>query len=114
MRKKIIAGNWKMNKDFEEAEDLLFNIDDKLDPELPEDLEVVVCPPAVYMELATDLAQDSLIRVGGQNLSNHESGAYTGEISASMLNSLDVEYCIIGHSERRKYFGENEQLLAEN
>ncbi len=102
-----------MNKSFDEAEDLLFNIDEELGPDLPENIEVVVCPPAVYMELATDLAQDSHIRVGGQNLSNHESGAYTGEISADMLNSLDVEYCIIGHSERRKYFNESDQVLAE-
>jgi len=113
MRKKIIAGNWKMNKAFDEAEDLLFNIDDKLDINLPENIEVVICPPAVYMELATDLAQDSFIKVGAQNLSNHESGAFTGEISAVMLNSLDVEYSIIGHSERRKFFNEDDHLLAE-
>ncbi|MCD4681173.1 MAG: triose-phosphate isomerase [Bacteroidales bacterium] len=113
MRKKIIAGNWKMNMSFDEAEDLLFNIVDKLDPNLPKNIEVVVCPPAIFMELATDVADDSLMKIGGQNISNHESGAYTGEISASMLGSLEVDYCIIGHSERRKYFKESNQLIGE-
>jgi triosephosphate isomerase len=112
MRKKIVAGNWKMNKTFSEAEDLLVTL-----AEIMEDhefkCEVVVCPPAVYLELASDFADESSLLVGAQNASNHESGAYTGEISASMLQSMDIEYCIIGHSERRKYFGETDELLAE-
>ncbi len=102
-----------MNKGFDEAEDLMFNIVDELDQDLPPNVEVIVCPPSVYLELATDVAADSTISVGGQNISNHESGAYTGEISASMLRSIEVDYCIIGHSERRKYFNESNQVLAE-
>jgi triosephosphate isomerase len=112
MRKKIIAGNWKMNKLFDEAEDLLLSIVENLDHEVPENLEIVVCPPAPYLELATDVADESIIKVGGQNINEHEAGAYTGEISAPMLQSMDVDYCIIGHSERRKYFGEDNKLLA--
>ncbi len=112
MRKLIVAGNWKMNKTFEEADELLAtlasNIEDK-------DLkcEMVVCPPALYLEMATDFAEESKLHVGAQNASNYESGAYTGELSAAMLESIDVEYCIIGHSERRQYFGEKEEVLSE-
>jgi len=112
MRKKIVAGNWKMNKTFEEAEELLTALAENLDDNKMK-CEVVVCPPSVYLELASDFADESALQVGGQNASNHESGAYTGEISASMLESMDVNYCIIGHSERRKYYGETDDLLAE-
>jgi triosephosphate isomerase len=62
--------------------------------------------------MATDIASDSVFKVGAQNMSQHESGAYTGEISGAMLSSMDVDYCIIGHSERRKYFGETNDVLA--
>lgn len=112
MRKLIVAGNWKMNKTFEEADELMAtlasNIEDK-------DLkcEMVVCPPALYLEMATDYTEESKLHVGAQNASNYESGAYTGELSAAMLESIDVEYCIIGHSERRQYFGEKEDVLSE-
>jgi len=74
---------------------------------------VVVCTPAVYLELATDQALDNELLVGAQNISNFEEGAYTGEISAKMLDSMGVEYSIIGHSERRKYFEESHEVLAE-
>ncbi|MFC2111372.1 triose-phosphate isomerase, partial [Bacteroidota bacterium] len=111
--KNIVAGNWKMNKNFEEAEDLLFNIKELLKTQKPKNTEVIVCPPALFLECAGDFAEESNFSIGGQNLSSFESGAYTGEISAEMLNSMDVEYCIIGHSERRKYFEESNKLLAE-
>ncbi|MDP4280841.1 MAG: triose-phosphate isomerase [Bacteroidota bacterium] len=114
MRKKIVAGNWKMNKTFQEAENLIIEIADEL-----EEIElaagnraVILCPPFVYLELATDMAPDSFFSVGAQNMSDSDSGAFTGEISGPMLKSMEVEYCIIGHSERRKYFGENNELLA--
>jgi triosephosphate isomerase (TIM) len=112
MRKKIVAGNWKMNKTFDEAEELLSELAEEVDNN-DYQCELVVCPPAVYLELASDFADESRLSVGAQNASNHKNGAYTGEISASMLQSMDIDYCIIGHSERRKYFGETDELLSE-
>lgn len=113
MRTNIVAGNWKMNTTFEEADNLIFEIVEFLKANPQKDTAVIVCPPALYLELATDHAQESVLLVGAQNISNHESGAYTGEISAGMLASMDVDYTIIGHSERRKYFMESHEVLAE-
>jgi triosephosphate isomerase len=111
MRTKIVAGNWKMNKSFQEAEELIGELATKLeDKELK--CEVVVCPPALYLEMASDYADESIFCVGAQNVSEHEHGAYTGEISSEMLDSVDVDFCIVGHSERRKYFDEDNYLLA--
>ncbi len=112
MRKKIVAGNWKMNKTFSEAEDLLFDIADILKKNRPSDVEILVCPPALYLELAADIAHENGFSCGAQNLSEHESGAYTGEISATMIASTGATYVIIGHSERRSYFSETDTLLA--
>jgi triosephosphate isomerase len=112
MRKKIVAGNWKMNKTFNEAEDLLFNISDLLKENPVTGAQVLVCPPALYLELAADIAHENGFDCGAQNLSEHESGAYTGEISAAMIASTGAKYVIIGHSERRTYFGEKDDLLA--
>lgn len=113
MRKKIVAGNWKMNNTFEQADDLLNNIFQMLEDDKPEDVDVIVCPPFTYLEIATDLAEDGDFFVGAQNVSENSFGAYTGEISAPMLKSMGVDYCIIGHSERRKYFNESNELLAK-
>ncbi|KAF0197111.1 MAG: triosephosphate isomerase (TIM) [Bacteroidetes bacterium] len=112
MRKKIVAGNWKMNKTFNEAEDLLFNISDLLKENPVAGAQVLVCPPALYLELAADIAHENGFDCGAQNLSEHESGAFTGEISAAMIASTGAKYVIIGHSERRTYFGEKDDLLA--
>lgn len=112
MRKKIVAGNWKMNKTFNEAEDLLFDIADLLKSNRPEDVEILVCPPAIYLELSADIAHENGFSCGAQNLSQHEAGAYTGEISAAMIASTGAKYVIVGHSERRTYFGEDDVLLA--
>ena len=112
MRQKIVAGNWKMNKLFNEAEDLVSEIANQLEDHEPS-CEVIVCTPAVYLEMASDYADESQLRTAAQNISEHQSGAYTGEISAQMLASMEVAYCIIGHSERRKYFGESDELLAK-
>jgi triosephosphate isomerase (TIM) len=111
MRKKIVAGNWKMNKNFFEAEELIADIAEALEEIELNNTEVVICPPFVYLEMATDIAEESKIKVGGQNVNDNESGAFTGEISASMLKSMEVDYCIIGHSERRKYFSEENAFL---
>ncbi|MCX6252096.1 MAG: triose-phosphate isomerase [Bacteroidetes bacterium] len=112
MRKKIVAGNWKMNKTFSEAEELITEIADQLDGTKPENVEVILCPPYIYLELATDIAEDAPYSVGAQNINDHDMGAYTGEISAQMLIELNVAYAIIGHSERRKYYNESHEFLA--
>jgi triosephosphate isomerase len=112
MRRKIVAGNWKMNKSFPDAEELIAEIADKLESMDTGHQDVILCPPYVYLEMATDIAEDSVFSVGAQNMNENDTGAYTGEISGPMLTSMEVEYCIIGHSERRKYYGEDHALLA--
>ncbi len=112
MRKKIVAGNWKMNKTFKDAETLLYDISDLLAESEHPGVIVIVCPPSVYLELAVDFAYEEQFRVGAQNLHPDDFGAFTGEISAPMLKSLEVDYCIIGHSERRQYYNETDDLLA--
>lgn len=112
MRTKIVAGNWKMNKNFSEADDLLTEILDTIDAKgKPEDVDVVVCPPFVYLEMASDMAEDSPVFIGSQNVSHFETGAFTGEVSAYMLRSMHVDFAIVGHSERRKHFGETDDML---
>ena len=102
-----------MNMNFAEADDLISQILDDIESnDLPENVDVVVCPPALYLELATDMASGKALFVGAQNVSEYERGAYTGEISAVMLASVEVDFCIVGHSERRQYFHESGQELA--
>ena len=114
MRKHIVAGNWKMNKNFEEADELISSIMDKLEEvSLDKDTTLILCPPFPYLEMCTDYANDSYFMVGAQNVNENESGAYTGEISAGMLESLELDYCIVGHSERRAYYGETDTLVAK-
>jgi len=114
MRKKIVAGNWKMNKTAEEAKALLSEVTSMIRAEVTGDVEVVLCPPALYLTLAQSyLTAGSKISVGAQNCHEKASGAYTGEISAPMLQSIGVEYVILGHSERRQYFEETNAQLAE-
>lgn len=112
-RNKIVAGNWKMNLDFDEAQMLIEDLENLLDDKQPS-CEVIICPPFPYLELATDEATEhELFEVGAQNVSPFDSGAYTGEVSAKMLDSIGVSCCIIGHSERRKYFNEDNATLAQ-
>lgn len=114
MRTHIVAGNWKMNLNFEEADELLQNLMDKLeDIKLPKEVQLIVCPPFPYLEMANDYANDSYFMVGAQNVNDNESGAYTGEVSASMLESMELNYCIVGHSERRQYYGETNAGVAK-
>ena len=110
MKNKIVAGNWKMNKTFPEAEELLVSIAEGID-EMPLETEIIICPPFLYLEMAADVSEESSFYVGAQNMSTEEKGAYTGEISAEMIKSAGADFCIIGHSERRIYFKEtNEEL----
>lgn len=113
MRRKIVAGNWKMNKVFADAEALIAEIADKLEISETGQQDVILCPPSLYLEMATDIAEESVFSVGAQNMHENDAGAFTGEISGPMLSAMEVEYCIIGHSERRKYFGEDHKLLAK-
>ena len=111
MRRTVIAGNWKMNKNFSEAEDFFMNITESIKGKDLNNVEAIVCPPSVFLELATDFSVEFPISIGGQDVSANIKGAYTGEVSADMLNSIQVEYCIIGHSERRKYHQESDELI---
>ena len=113
MRKNIVAGNWKMNKKFDEADELVSGIMDALEEKnLPENTLMILCPPFPYLEMCTDYSNDSYFAVGAQNVNDNEKGAYTGEVSAEMLQSMEIEYCIIGHSERRAYYGETDAIVA--
>jgi triosephosphate isomerase (TIM) len=114
MRKKIIAGNWKMNKSFEDGMGLTSEIVNMLKDEYNGSAQVVLIPPFLHINAISRMVADSKnISCGAQNCSNHESGAYTGEICASMLKSCGATYVIIGHSERRQYFGEHNDWLAK-
>ncbi len=108
MRKPIIAGNWKMNKTPDEARELVA----ALVPAVKDaDCDVVVCVPATDFAAVKEAAQGSNIHLGAQNVHFAKSGAYTGELSADMLKACGVEYVVIGHSERRQYFGETDKTV---
>ena len=108
MKKKVIAGNWKMNKLPNEA----INFIDKLTPLVKDtENEVILCVPYTDLFYALLTAQGTNIKIGAQNMHFEEKGAYTGEVSASMLKSIGVEYVIIGHSERRQYFNETDETV---
>ena len=102
-----------MNKTFDEADELISNIMDKLEEnELGENTLMILCPPFPYLEMCTDYGNQSYFSVGAQNVNDNDKGAFTGEVSAAMLASMEVEYCIVGHSERRAYYDETDQIVA--
>lgn len=108
MRKKIIAGNWKMNLSSSEADELFKAIDD---PHYDNNEVIkIIFPPHIYIDRFIKKRKE--FKIGAQNLSSYNNGAYTGEISGSMLHSIGCEYVLIGHSERRLYFDETESILS--
>lgn len=114
MRKKIVAGNWKMNKNYTDGLALFSEVVNMVKDEVRGNQQVIVCAPYIHLHSLAALAKGhDQVSVGAQNAHQEDSGAYTGEISASMLNSVDVAYVILGHSERRQYFGEDNALLAK-
>jgi len=112
MRKNIVAGNWKMNLDHGQGLSLFSEIVHMAKDELVGNQEVIVCPPAIHLHALGRLAEGR-VSLGAQNIHQADSGAYTGEISAAQVKSAGARYVILGHSERRAYFGETDALLAE-
>jgi triosephosphate isomerase len=111
MRRPFVAGNWKMNGSQESVQELLNSI--KQNAGSNGAAEIAVCAPAIYMQQVEALLSGSSIAWGGQDLSIHSAGAYTGEISAAMLLDFACAYVLVGHSERREYHGESDQLVAQ-
>jgi len=114
MRKKIVAGNWKMNLDYNEGLALFSEISNMVKDELTGKQQAVICSPFIHLHALVQLGKaNDRISVGAQNAHQMEAGAYTGEVSAKMIKSVGAEYVILGHSERRQYFGESNELLAK-
>jgi len=113
MRKKIVAGNWKMNKTLEEAKALTSEVMGMVADEVKGNTIAVLCVPFPYLVTLKNQLGNSSVKIGAQNCSEHDAGAYTGEVSALMLKSMAIPFVILGHSERRQYFGEDGKLLAK-
>ncbi|WP_276360882.1 triose-phosphate isomerase [Daejeonella sp. H1SJ63] len=114
MRKNIVAGNWKMNLDLNTGIQIFNEINTLITEEVNGNQEAVVCPPFIHISAFTDAIKPGIkLSLGAQNCHQADAGAFTGEISASMLVSCGVKYVIIGHSERRQYFNETDALLAK-
>ncbi|MDR3118796.1 MAG: triose-phosphate isomerase [Mediterranea sp.] len=112
MRKNIVAGNWKMNKTLQEGIDLAKELKDVLAADKP-NCEVLVCTPFIHLASVATILEESTVGVGAENCADKSSGAYTGEVSAAMVASTGAKYVILGHSERRAYYGETTGILKE-
>ena len=108
MRKPIIAGNWKMHKTIEEAVEFVNNVKDKVNND---SVEAVICAPFTLLKDLKESTKGTNIKIGAQNMHFEEKGAFTGEISPLMLKELDMDYVVIGHSERRQYFNETDETV---
>jgi triosephosphate isomerase len=112
MRKKIVAGNWKMNMNFSEGTALATEINQYFGTTPLNEKEVIICTPFIHLSMVSKLLDVPGLSAGAQNCNDHRSGAYTGEVSAGMIKSTGATNVIIGHSERRSYYGESDELLA--
>lgn len=109
-RKLLIAGNWKMNKTVAEAVALVEGL--SLEVANVKEVDIVVCPPFTALQAVSEKILNTNIRLGAQTMNEHNYGAYTGEVNAGMLKEFSVRYVILGHSERRQYYGEKDALIA--
>ncbi|MFW5599408.1 MAG: triose-phosphate isomerase [Bacteroidales bacterium] len=112
MRKKIVAGNWKMNKNLQEGIALATELNDILKADKP-NCDVVICTPFIHLASVAGIIDQSVIGLGAENCADKASGAYTGEVSAEMVKSTGADYVILGHSERRAYYGETADIIIE-
>lgn len=112
MRKKIVAGNWKMNTTVPEGVELAKAVAEK-SAQLPENVGLIVAPPYTHLASVAPELKGSRVQLSAQNCADHEKGAYTGEVSVSMLASVGCQWTILGHSERRQYYGETDEKLVE-
>lgn len=113
MRQKIVAGNWKMNNDKKQSKELIKGIKKSIKKLSLDNTRVIVAPTFVNLSSSVKAADNSKVEVVAQNMHQAKNGAYTGEISADMLKAIDIKTVILGHSERRTYFGETDAILAE-
>jgi triosephosphate isomerase len=111
MRKKIVAGNWKMNLNLEEGVGYVKSLSQYFNDKPSDKAEVILCTPFIHLAGAADILRNSRVKLGAQTCASEESGAFTGEVSAGMIKSTGAGYVIIGHSERRTYYNEDDALL---
>jgi len=113
MRKNIVAGNWKMNENLQEGIALAKEVSELVEKAAPKNVEVVLGTPFIHLTEVNKTVNKANVKVSAQNCAKEVSGAYTGEVSASMIKSTGCEYVILGHSERRAYYGETNEILVE-
>ena len=112
MAKKIVAGNWKMNKNLQEGIELAQGLNEALAADKP-NCDVIICTPFIHLAKVSEIINHDVIGLGAENCADKASGAYTGEVSAEMVKSTGAEYVILGHSERREYYNETPEILKE-